>query len=795
MALAWASGAWIAGTAAAATLGASACGGLALAIAALSATVYVIRRERRALVYAMLLPALFALGAARYHAAAPHLAPDAAARFSDGVDMRVRGVLRDDPDIGDTSQRFAISVRAVQVRGEWTPASGGVLVRTGLLPRYRSGDVLELEGKLQSPPHIDGFDYADYLQRRGIASVMESPAARRAGHEDDGIARATVLHVRRTLSHGLALSLPEPQASLAQGVLLGQRSALPADVAADLNTTNTSHLVVVSGTNIVYVSTYATTFFLLFGGRRRALMLSIAAILAYASLIGFSPPVVRALIMGVLMVFARVSGGRSSAITALSFAAAIMVAHDPRIVRDVSFQLSFAATAGILSLSSPARAWIIEAAGIALRLDEVPRWMDRYIAEPLAMTLAAIVATSPLLALNFGRLSLVAVPANLLVVPAFPLILGASLVSAVGGLFAPARLLCAAPAYYVLTYWLEVARWFAALPHAAANVDGYSAPWAAATYASIATVAALVARYARRPQASRLAESRPLDARRLRALAMFGVPVAVLAITAGFVLWPSHPARLRLTVLDVGQGDAILIRTPAGHDILVDGGPGRAVLRGLGDELPWYDRSIDMLLLTHPQGDHLTGLLDVLARYDVGRVLAGPGVQDTEGYRAWIAAVSEEGVRIETVTRGQAFDLGDGVRLEVLGPDATEAAGDLINNTSAVVRITWHEVSFLLTGDIEAKVERDLLADGINLQATVLKVAHHGSATSSSAAFLEAVHPQFAVVSSGRDNPFGHPAAEVVARLDDYAAIYNTAESGAVTFETDGHRLRVTTAR
>ena len=191
----------------------------------------------------------------------------------------------------------------------------------------------------------------------------------------------------------------------------------------------------------------------------------------------------------------------------------------------------------------------------------------------------------------------------------------------------------------------------------------------------------------------------------------------------------------------------------------------------------------------------MTGLLDVLARYDVRRVLTGPGVEPGATYDAWLAAVRDEGVAIEITHQGAVLDLGDGVRLDVLGPGDVEAANLETNDSAAVIRISSGEVSFLLTGDIEAKAERALLADGVDLRATVLKVAHHGSKTSSSRAFLDAVRPSIAVVSSGKDNQFGHPAPDVVDRLDDYATFYNTAVSGAVHFETDGHRLRVTTAK
>jgi competence protein ComEC len=683
-----------------------------------------------------------------------------------------------------------VTVRELQLRGEWQPASGGVLVTTGLYPRYRSGDVLELEGQLETPAALDGFDYADYLARRGIASTMGYPAAQVVGHEDDSLFRATVLSVRRRLSRAIDLTLPEPQSSLAQGVLLGRRSALPADLADDLNTTNTSHLVVVSGSNIVLVSAFVTLFLTWAVGRRPALVLSIAAVVAYATLIGLSPPVLRALIMGVLMVMATVLGRRSSSLNALLLAAGIMVGLSPSSIRDVSFQLTFAATAGILYLSSPLQRWTVEIASRVLRVEGFPGWMRALIAEPLAMTMAATVATTPFLALNFGRISLVALPANLLVVPTFPLILAGSLAAAMGGMLPAGRLILAAPGYYVLTYWIEVARWLAALPHAATSVGGYTAPWAVATYAALALTVAVFVRYMREPSEPRISSS----ALPVPVLAIL-LPAVAIAATAGWWFHPSAAGRLQVTVLDVGQGDAILIQSPDGHQVLVDGGPGGAVLRGLGDELPWYDRSLDLVVLTHPQADHMYGLIDVLSRYDIARVVAGPGVQTGAGYRAWLAATDGEGIAVETAHPGMSLDIGGGARLDVIGPDAAMAADLQLNNTGIVMRVSLGDVSFLLTADIEARAERALLTDAVDLHATVLKVPHHGSRTSSTPEFLAAVQPEVAAVSTGKDNQFGHPAPDVVARIGEYAPVYDTALSGAIHFETDGARLWVDTSR
>ena len=468
---------------------------------------------------------------------------------------------------------------------------------------------------------------------------------------------------------------------------------------------------------------------------------------------------------------------------------------DPRIDRDLSFQLTFAATIGIVYLASPIREWMIEWIARATRRDDVPGWVNSWFAEPLAVTLAATIATEPLIAMNFGRVSLVALPANLLVVPVFGMIMLTSLVAAIGGLLPMWRLVFAAPAYYALTYWIVVARQFASLPHASATIENYTSWWAATTYTVVTALAFLAFRFIGRPLGGRIGSSPSFDLQRVGAMHVAIVLVAAVALGVGLALWPSTPARLRVTVLDVGQGDAILIQTPGGKAILVDGGPGRAVLRGLGDELQWRDRSIELIISTHPQADHILGLIDVLARYDVRRVVAGPGVEASLTDNTFMSAASAEGVVVETIAQGTVFDLGDEVRLEVLGPDAVEAADTQINNTGAVVRVSWHEVSFLLTADIEAKAERALLNGGIDLHATVLKVGHHGSKTSSTSEFLAAVQPEVSVVSSGKNNQFGHPAPEVVDRLSQYGPVYNTADAGPVHFETDGHTWTVSTGR
>jgi beta-lactamase superfamily II metal-dependent hydrolase len=219
------------------------------------------------------------------------------------------------------------------------------------------------------------------------------------------------------------------------------------------------------------------------------------------------------------------------------------------------------------------------------------------------------------------------------------------------------------------------------------------------------------------------------------------------------------------------------------------------VLRGLGDELSWHDRSIDLVILTHPQADHAVGLLDVFDRFDVHTAMAANITGDSLTTRAIHDAVDAENARFERARAGDSIDLGGGVRLDILSPDDALAADPDTNDAAVVVMLTYGDVRFLLTGDIEAQAERAIVAADMDLRATVLKVAHHGSRTSSIQPFVDAVRPQISIISAGRDNPFGHPAPEVVARLAAYGDVYSTADHGSIHLESDGHRLWIETSR
>lgn len=785
--LAWVAVAFLCGVAAADAWGPgalAAAGAISIALVAAA----IITRERIAWLLAVLLPTTFLLGAWRFEASHGPLPDDAVSRSNDAAAVRLIGVVRDDAVFGASSQRFAIDVEQRYERDRWVPASGGVLIVAPPLPARRAGDVIEVEGALESPPALDSFDYPAYLARRGIASTIAFPRISARGTRPLPAWRAPLVRLRRAVAHGIERALPEPEASLAEGVLLGERSALPADVRADLNATNLSHLVVVSGSNVALVASMLASGCAWAFGRRRALVIALLGIVTYALIVGGSAPVVRASIMASLLVGARMSGRRSTAIVPITLAAAAIVFVSPDALRDPSFQLSFAATAGIAWLGAPLRVLILNACARLFRRETLPSvaWP---LAENLAVTISATLAVNPLIAMYFGRTSLIGLPANLLVVPLFPFMLAASGLAPAAATVPWGGTLLAAPAHYLLSYWLAVARSLADAPAAAPGVR-LDAPAAAAAYVALVSVTIVVTRAAAPARmADRLhAVGSPLS---LARVGLVVVPLVVAAGSAAFLLSGRGNGELVVTVLDVGQGDAILIRTPRGHDVLVDGGPGRAVLRGLGEAMPWHDRTIDYVVLTHPQADHLNGLVDVLDRFEVRHVLSGPGRGDVFEMDVWDDAVTRSGASRAVAHAGQTLPLDDGIEIDVLAPDAVMAGDENLNNTGVVLRVSWRDVHILLTADIEAEAEAELLRSGADIRAGVLKVAHHGSRTSSTPAFLAAVRPAVAVISVGEGNRYGHPAPDVVERLATYADVYTTASHGSVRIATDGQRIWV----
>ena len=266
----------------------------------------------------------------------------------------------------------------------------------------------------------------------------------------------------------------------------------------------------------------------------------------------------------------------------------------------------------------------------------------------------------------------------------------------------------------------------------------------------------------------------------------------ILAGSALFFVSAKEDNSLTVSFLDVGQGDATLIRTPGNKNILVDGGPGNEVIEILEKELAWYDRTIDLMILTHPHDDHVSGLNAVLDRYDVREVLYTGVSHTAPSYLAWLKKLRDKNITVHLLTGKQSIKLDETVGLEIIWPQA-DLAGQIasnLNNTSIVAKLIHGNNTFLLSGDMEEEVETDLIKRGADLQAQILKVGHHGSDTSSSQDLIKAVNPEYAVMSLGENNKFGFPSLRVMRRFQkENIKILRTDKQGTITFLSNGQDL------
>jgi competence protein ComEC len=755
--------------------------------------IFASRQHKKLLITAALMILALLGGIVRYQAAIPVVDENYIQFYNDKTAVELKGTVSQAPDVRDKSTHLYLSGIELKTADGWQKLKGTVLIFVPRFPVYNYGDELLVKGKLETPQPIDNFNYPGYLSNQGIYSTMLSPQTYLIGTGKGFRPLARVYALRNRLSQAMSATIPEPQASLAQGMILGIRGNITPELQNAFIQSGTMHILVISGSqfNIVAGILVATGIWL-FGKRRFFyIWLALAAIWIYALLTGMSPPVIRSAVMVSIFLFADLLGRQKSAMTAIGFAAALMIAITPKILADASFQLTFMSTLGMVVVAPRLQNWGKNI--IADKLGEEGGFVKTadWVADSLFVTLGVTIAIWPLLVYYFGIFSVVSPLASLLVLPALPYLLGSGTLAAVLGIFLlPVGQIVGWLAWLAAFYMLVIINGFAKLTFSAINVGTINPAWIWAYFAALAAILWLIPnRKTVGAFFSRTAST--LD----KVPKKWAVPsllvVAILTSTAAYAM-PDN--RLHVSFLDVGQGDAILIQTPNHQDILVDGGPSaQAISAQLSKLLPFWDRTIELVVLTHPHEDHLTGLLEVLQRYKVKQVFYLDTTYTLPDEQEWLNLIQQKHIKATMATAGQEIDLGTkDTTLEVVNPTPGSTVPAMDNGI--VLKLSDEKISFLLTSDISADAEHDLITQRADVSCTVLKVAHHGSNDSSTAAFLAVADPKLAVISVGADNTFGHPGADTLQRLADVVGadnIYRTDKNGTVECITDGTRLWV----
>jgi len=729
------------------------------------------------------------------------------ASYHGGPVVTVQGLVVDQPVDHGGAHSFRLSADRISIdRDEtWLDVSGDIRVTANPTIAiadarssrpFRYGDRLEIQGRLKSPESFADFDYPAYLESQGIRTVASFPEVVLISEGNGSPLIRLLSTARLALSDSAERIVPEPAGALGNAILLGMRDGLPESVVNDFRNTGASHLLAISGLHVGMALVMAVSLGAIAFGRRRGLylLLPLVAIWTYALLSGASPSAVRATAMGTVYLAALAVGRPRSLIPSLALAALVMTAIDPGILFSISFQLSFAAMFGI--------SVYVERVHERLVPQPASGDLQNAVIGTVGVSIAATLATAPLVALHFGHMPLVGLPTTLLALPAVPFALVFHAVAAVAGL---ASDMVALPfawlAWLFSSYVISVVSGLARVPAVTISLGDYGTALVWIYYVFLAAVSLALTGYL------------PWRLHGLRSRFSFDLvrqaspPWQVTTVVAGAacLVWiaamDQTSGNLKVVFADVGQGDMTAITTPIGHRIVVDGGPDpQRAAEILGAELPFWDRDVDMIVLTHPHSDHVSGLNETLRRYNVGSVLERR--QDFEGaeYAVWYDLVEAEGAATIEAVPGMSLSFQDGVAVEVLGPPTEMLRGTEsdVDNGSVIVRVTYGDRGFIITGDLFGEGEAWLVNSGQPLSTDVLRVAHHGSRTSSSQQFLDAVDPDVAIISVGSDNRFGHPAPGVVDRLNAVvhdSQVFSTAESGSITFETDGQTLWMWTER
>ncbi|MBA3380467.1 MAG: ComEC/Rec2 family competence protein [Actinobacteria bacterium] len=635
-----------------------------------------------------------------------------------------------------------------------------------VLPVGRSpprGAILETVVRVSEPRSADngGFDERAWLARQGIHVVARAGTWRQVGSRG-GVAGGGD-RLRNRIERAVGRGSSGVQRALVLGVVLGEDEGLPEPVRDDFRASGLAHLLAVSGQNVAFLAlgVYGLGWLLRLSKVVRELA-TLGAIAAYVLAVGWQPSVIRAGVAGALASLAWLAARPRDRWHFLALGALVLLAWAPTSLLDPGFQLSFAAVAGIFVGVPRMRA----------RLEGYP--LPAPVADMLGIAVVCGLVTAPIVLFHFGEAPVYTVPANAVAFPAAPAVLGLGLLAAAADPVSPQAASALAWLAGWAAAWLElVARVFGSLPGAQVG---------ARTAVAATLVLGLVWIGARQTRLRLSSRSAVVSA---------AAGLVLVTAASAWSLRPTPewhaPVGLRVTFLDVGQGDSVLLETPSAR-LLVDQGPPQANVAGQLRKMGI--RSLSAVVLTHPQRDHVGGAADVIRQLQVGAVLdpelAATGPEREEA----IAAARGRGVPIRIVRSGSEFKAG-GLVVRVLWPPDPGLPSEDPNLNATVLSASYGETDVLLPADAESDVTARLRLGAVE----VLKVAHHGSVDSGLDEQLRILRPKIAVISAGRNNDYGHPRPETLAALATVPGlvVYRTDTQRRVVVESDGRRIRVRT--
>jgi competence protein ComEC len=719
----------------------------------------------------LLLMLLFlSLGAIRYQSSLPANNPSFIGYYNDrDIAYILDGVVTEPPDKRDSYTNLRLKIRQLSVSGEkkYTPVNGTLLARVSASTNFIYGDLIRLEGHVTTPAENEDFSYREYLANQGIYSYSYYPSTQLLQHGQGNPAKSALYAFKQKALDKIYTLYPDPEASLMAGILLGVEAGIPQTVQEAFRLTGTSHIIVISGFNITIIAALFALLFSRMLGKGKGAFVAAIGIILYTLLVGANAAVVRAALLGLLTLLGRQFGRRQVGLNSLAFTGALMALVTPRVLWDISFQLSFAATLGIMLYAEPLTNWFIHFASQYTAREKAER-LAGPVGEYFLLTLAAQVTTLPLMIYYFKRLSLTSLIANPLILPAQPAVMVLGGISILSGMvLQPLGQILAWIAWPFMAFTIRVVEWLAGISYGSIALGQMAFPVIVIFYGILFAYTYLHTQLT--PVIKRLSPAFPLTL------------LAVSTILVWKTAFYAPDNMLHISILDVGTGNAELIQSPSGRNVLINGGPSTISLSdSLGRRMPVFNRYLDWLVVADIDNNDLSGITNNLERFTPQNVLWAGNTFGTYPVLDLKNMLTDLAISITRAQSGQTLDLGSGAQLSVFST----------NNRGAVFYLEWDNFRMLLPMGMDFESMGEILSDSAMRNLSALMLSESGYAPLNPPELIYFINPQVALLSVAAADRSGLPSAETIEAIGGYNLL-RTDLNGWIEITTDGKQMWV----
>lgn len=672
--------------------------------------------------------------------------------------------------------------------------------------KLKYGDKIEVKGSFteaSSQRNYGGFNYKEYLKSLKIYGTIKANQLKVLSGDCLNNVFNLANQVSSMMKQKIDSSMEETQAAIIKGIIFGDSSDIEKEIQENFRISSISHVLAVSGMHVSYLVIGIQLFLKSIIGKRKTRFITIVFLIFYMFITGFSPSVVRASMMSILLIGGEILYRKNDIWTSMAISLFLILIYNPFLIENIGLQFSYIGTMGIMILHKSVFSFLknikIKNKKWKYKFNRKAIFFISKIKEILAVTLSAQLAIFPIMIYHFNLFGVYFLISNLLVsVMIGPIIIFSTIFIVFSFIFNPiSKVICIV--LKLLIQMLIIISNLAELPFSKLYLSTPKIWMILLYYILIITFNFIYCLYT-----SPKLNNTQVRVRNLIALAKYKIflnkkksIIKIFIIILLFFLFQFIPKNLEINFVDVGQGDCTFIVTPRNKTILIDGGGSSSDEFDVGKStlLPYIlDKGytkIDYIFISHFDQDHVGGILSILQKIKVKKVIISKQEENSENYQKFLEIIKEKGVSVAIVKMGDRVKIENGIYFDILWPTSEQIQENKLNNNSLVMKMYYHNFSILFTGDIEKEAEKKILetykSEKNKLVSNVLKVAHHGSKTSTIKEFLDTVNPQIALIGVGKNNMFHHPSEEIIDKLKEYGAIiYRTDERGEITIRVNG---------